>query len=66
MNYKEFENILKRLEEKFSILTCKKHLKEENLEEIQNLINLYRKTEYRPPLKIFHRFLTKQLHEIWN
>lgn len=65
-NYKSFKDILKELKIEFDNIKNKKKIQEKDLEKIQNLIYLYRKTEYRPPLEIIHRKFSKTLHKKWE
>lgn len=66
LNYIDFKKILIELKFKFKNLENKKYIQKKDLEEIQNLIFLYRKTEYRPPLEIFHWKFSKSLHLYWE
>lgn len=65
-NYKSFKEILKELKIEFDNIKSKKKIQEKDLEKIQNLIYLYRKTEYRPPLEIIHWKFSKTLHKKWE
>lgn len=65
-NYIDFKQILTELKFKFKSLENKKYIPKKELEEIQNLIFLYRKTEYRPPLEIFHWKFSRNLHSCWE
>ena len=65
-NYKSFKDILKELKIEFDNIKNKKKIQEKDLEKIQNLIYLYRKTEYRPPLEIIHRKFSRILHKKWE
>jgi hypothetical protein len=65
LNYRDFKKVLEKLEREFEVMD-KKDIEEKDLERIQKLIFLYRQSEYRPPLELFHRFLSRKLHEFWN
>lgn len=66
LNYRDFKKILIELKFKFKNLENKKYIQKKDLEEVQNLIFLYRKIEYHPPLEIFHWKFSKSLHLCWE
>ena len=65
LNYKDFKKVLVKLEVEFDKIDVK-NIEEKDLERIQKLIFLYRQSEYRPPLELFHRFFSRELHKFWN
>lgn len=65
-NYKSFKDILKELKIELNNIQSKKNIQEKDLEKIQNLVYLYRKTEYRPPLKVIHYVISNKVHTYWE